>query len=127
MLTDRSTAVELASTILTEEKKRYWHQIMSDDDFDRVFGPRTQFNPGGEELAQALFFHTATYGGLINKPGHALDYAKAVAKDANQRPDLAQALLRAKLGGDCWSIEDTRRRKTVMTIMRKDRLTRFIP
>lgn len=111
--------------ILTEEKRRYWHTIMSDDEFNRVFGPRNEFAPGGEELAQALFFHAVTYGGLINKPEHAIAYAKAVATGSEQYQEYGRTFLSAKLDGDTWSIEDTRRPVTIMTIARRDCSTSF--
>lgn len=112
--------------ILSEEEARHWHEVMSEQEFERVFGPRTQFEPYGEELEQALFFHSVTYGGLINKPDHAITYAKAVASDCDGAPDIARANLRATLDGGAWSIVDVDRRVAIATIERRDCRTNFL-
>jgi hypothetical protein len=54
----------------TPAKKAYWLQYMSEEDYQRVFGAPTHFEPDG---VPDIYF--ALYGGLINKPADAVDYA----------------------------------------------------
>ena len=56
--------------ILMETEKAYWSGFMTKADYERVFGPRTLFEPDG--IMDIIY---AAYGGLINKPADAVAYA----------------------------------------------------
>jgi hypothetical protein len=64
------TGIMSVARMIPRGGKDYWSKYMSDTDYDRVFGPQTQFEPQG-----ILDFYFAAYGGLINKPADAIDYA----------------------------------------------------
>ncbi len=56
--------------ILSEEQKAYWKKFMTPDQYASVFGPLRHFERNG--IRDIIF---AAYGGLINKPQDAVDYA----------------------------------------------------
>jgi len=62
-------------------KKTYWLQYMNEEDYQRVFGPPTRFEPDGVHD-----IYLVAYGGLINKPADAVDYAYVLMQT---KPSLA--------------------------------------
>ena len=78
---DKSTAQVLAIDFsgrpqLTDDQKKYWHEKFSPEEFDRIFGPPTVFEPDGRYLD----LNRALYGGVINKPEDAAAFAHALTK-----------------------------------------------
>ena len=67
--------------VTTPKQKSYLQQFMTEDEYKRAPGPQTQFEPEGvHEIIYAL------YGGLINKPQDAVDYATVLMQT---KPALA--------------------------------------
>ncbi len=56
--------------ILTAEQKSYWSKLMAPEQYASVFGPPRHFEQNG---IRDIYF--VAYGGLINKPADAVDYA----------------------------------------------------
>ncbi len=77
--------------ITTPKQKSYLRQLMTDDQYKRMSEPPTQFEPNG---IHELYF--AAYGGLINKPVHAVDYAYELMQTKPELAAIPKADLRAE-------------------------------
>lgn len=55
-------------------EKTEWLKQMTAQQFDHIFGPPTVFEPDGRYLD----LNGALYGGVINKPEDAIDYANVL-------------------------------------------------
>jgi hypothetical protein len=69
----------------------YWSKYMTPEDYERVFGPPTRFEPEG-----ILDIYFAAYGGLINKPADAVDYAYELMQTKPGLAIIHKADLRAE-------------------------------
>jgi hypothetical protein len=69
----------------------YWSKFMTRVEFERVFGPATRLEPGGiPDIVYAL------YGGLINKPTDAIDYASVLMQTKPELAKIPKTSLEAK-------------------------------
>ena len=94
-----------ARMILNENEKKKWAKTFSPADYDRIFGPRTRFEPGGETFAANMLMNNALYGGLINQPGNAVAYAHALMLGTprlSQIPTMRCAPPSALTSGTSW-------------------------
>ncbi len=85
------TGIMSVARLIPRGGKDYWSKYMSDADYDRVFGPQTEFEPDG---IHELYF--AAYGGLINKPQDAVDYASVLMQTKPALTLIPKADLRAE-------------------------------
>ncbi len=69
---------------ITDAEAAQWHKIMTPEQFAGVFGPPTHFEANG-----ILDIYFALYGGLVNKPTDAIEYALVLMQT---KPALAHIL-----------------------------------
>ncbi len=69
----------------------YWSKYMIPEEYERVFGPATRFEREG-----ILDIYFAAYGGLINKPSDAVDYAYELMQTKPGLAIIPKADLRAE-------------------------------
>ena len=85
--------------ILTEQEKSHWGKFMAKPDYDRVFGPSTEFSPSGiEDIVFAL------YGGLINKPADAVEYAHVLLQTKPSLATIPAGALEARQENKVWHV-----------------------
>lgn len=91
--------------MLDDKQTAYWHTIMTPEEFKRVFGPATRFEPwaGVNDLERVMFLRFN--GGFLIKPEAALDYA-FVLLQASFSParGLTRDNLATNLKDDIWHI-----------------------
>lgn len=89
-----------ARMIPNEEEKK----TLSPADYDRIFGPRTRFEPGGEAFARHMLMNKALYGGLINKPADAIAYAHALMQTTPRWAKIPASALQAVEQARIWHV-----------------------
>lgn len=87
----------------TEKEKRHSSEIMTREQYEWVFGPPAHFEPQG-----ILDMWFAAYGGLVNKPSDALDYARVLMRAMPTRADMAPGDLEATERDRVWHITRSR-------------------
>jgi hypothetical protein len=85
--------------ILTETEKAYWSGFMTKADYERVFGPRTLFEPEG--IMDIIY---AAYGGLINKPADAVEYAHVLMQTNPALATIPVNALQEKEDANVWHV-----------------------
>jgi hypothetical protein len=85
--------------ILTKNQKNYWSSFMTKADYARIFGPATQFEPNG-----ITDFIYAAYGGLINKPADAIEYARVLMQIKPTLATIPESALQAKEDNRVWHV-----------------------
>jgi hypothetical protein len=102
---DKSTAQVLAIDFsgrpqLSDDQKKYWHERFSTEEFDRIFGPPTVFEPDGRYLD----LNRALYGGVINRPEDAVAFAHALMKSNPGLALIPQEALQATQQDGVWHV-----------------------
>jgi hypothetical protein len=102
---DKKTAQVLAIDFsgrpqLSDDQKKYWHQKFSPEEFDRIFGPPTVFEPDGRYLD----LNRALYGGVINKPEDAVAFAYALMKSNPGVALIPERALQATERDGAWHV-----------------------
>lgn len=80
---------------------------LSSADFDRLYGPPRAFEPGGYFFAVNKQMVMALYGGFINSPSAALDYAEVLLHSSKAVYAPPRKTLRAEQHDDIWHIKVT--------------------
>jgi hypothetical protein len=88
-----------ARIILTEEKKSFWSKSMSKIEYERIFGPPTRFEPNG-----ILDIYYALYGGLVNNPADAVEYAHVLMQTKPALATIPTDALQAKEDNTVWHV-----------------------
>ena len=93
-----------ARMIPSDDEKKKWAETFNPAEYDRIFGPRTRFEPGGETFAANMLMNLALYGGLINQPENAMAYAHALMRGTPRLSQIPTRALRAIERSHVWHI-----------------------
>lgn len=89
--------------MLTREEQVYWSHFMTPRQYAGVFGPATDFEPTG---IMDIWF--ALYGGLVNTPSAAVDYAVVLMRTRPAWVNVSPGDLRATERDKVWHVTGPR-------------------
>jgi hypothetical protein len=93
---------------ITQEQAIYWHKIMNKQEFERIFGPQKVFEPDPVSLRNARELYKIAYGGFINTPSAAVDYAHVLMETADPRlGQIPKTGLKAEERDEVWHVTVT--------------------
>ena len=97
-----------ARIILNDDERKKWSKTFNAANYDRVFGPRTRFEPGGESSAINALMNNALYGGLVNTQEDAVAYAHALMRTTPRFSQIPVSALHAAEKSHIWHVTTTR-------------------